>query len=61
MPEEISAANNEPPPLLPTPAFERVRTNSVKRKKTSESGIDCSGLTFDKFLEITDITKKNCR
>ncbi len=58
MPEEISAANNEPPPLLPTPAFERVRTNSVKRKKTSESGIDCSGLTFDKFLEITDITKK---
>ena len=55
---DFSAANNDSPPLLPTPAFERVRTNSVKRKKTSESGIDCSGLTFDKFIEITDITKK---
>ena len=58
MPEQNSAANNNLTPPLPGPSFERVRTNSVKRKKTSESGIDCSGLTFDKFIEITDITKK---
>lgn len=58
---ESSAANNDFPPPNPPLSFDnlsRVRTNSVKRKKTSESSLDCSGLTFDKFIEITDITKK---